>query len=140
MLTCQYIWAVPRTLPFQTKPDAWVRAVSPGTLLYMFRSPTWRTAGIAALFLAAALFGIASGVLFAYIGDLPGLPSLDTYSPNVTTRILGNDGAVVGELATERRDILKYSEIPPVLRLDLRHGLVNVVSGVVVIDAPSSAC
>ncbi len=82
----------------------------------MLRSPTWRTAGLAALFVAAALFGIASGVLFAYVGDLPGLPSLDAYAPSVTTRVLGADGTVVGELATERRQILKYSDIPEVLR------------------------
>ncbi len=82
----------------------------------MLRSPTWRTAGLAALFVAAALFGIASGVLFAFIGDLPGLPSLDNYAPSVTTRVLGADGTVIGELATERRELLKYSEIPAVLR------------------------
>jgi penicillin-binding protein 1A len=82
----------------------------------MFRSTTWKTAGLAALFLAAALFGIASGVLFAYVGDLPGLPSLETYAPSVTTRVLGADGTVIGELATERRELLKYSDIPTVLR------------------------
>ena len=82
----------------------------------MFRSPTWRTAGLAALFVAAALFGIASGVLFAYVGDLPGLPSLDNYAPSVTTRVVGADGTVIGELATERRELLKYSDIPAVLR------------------------
>lgn len=82
----------------------------------MLRSPTWRTAGLAALFVAAALFGIASGVLFAYVGDLPGLPSLDTYAPSVTTRVVGADGSVIGELATERRELLKYSDIPVVLR------------------------
>ncbi len=82
----------------------------------MLRSPTWRTAGLAALFVAAALFGIASGVLFAYVGDLPGLPSLDTYAPSVTTRVVGADGSVIGELATERRELLKYADIPVVLR------------------------
>ena len=71
---------------------------------------------MAALFIAAALFGIASGVMFAFVGDLPGLPSLENYSPSVTTRILGKDNVVIGELATERREILTYSEIPTVLR------------------------
>lgn len=82
----------------------------------MFRSPTLRIAGLAALFIAAALFGIASGVMFAFVGDLPGLPSLTDYAPSVTTRILGRDGTVVGELATERREILGYADIPVVLR------------------------
>ena len=54
--------------------------------------------------------------MFAFMGDLPGLPSLEAYAPNVTTRILGKDGKVVGEIATERRKILKYSDIPATLR------------------------
>ncbi len=82
----------------------------------MLRSPTLKVAGLAALFVAAALFGIAGGVMFAFMGDLPGLPSLENYSPSVTTRILGRDGVVVGELATQRREILKYEDIPDVLR------------------------
>ena len=85
-------------------------------MVSVLRSPALRVAGLAALFVAAALFGIASGVMFAFVGDLPGLPSLDSYAPSVTTRILGRDGAVVGELATERRELLKYSDIPLVLR------------------------
>jgi penicillin-binding protein 1A len=82
----------------------------------MLQSSGLKMAGLAALFAAAALFGIGGGVLFAYMGDLPGLPALEDYAPNVTTRILGGDGTVVGEIATERREILKYSDIPEVLR------------------------
>lgn len=82
----------------------------------MFRSPTLRVAGLAALFVAAALFGIASGVMFAFVGDLPGLPSLETYSPNVATRVLARDGALVGEFATERREVIRYQDIPAHLR------------------------
>jgi len=82
----------------------------------VLRSPTLKVAGLAALFVAAALFGIAGGVMFAFMGDLPGLPSLENYSPSVTTRILGRDGVVVGELATQRREILKSSDIPDVLQ------------------------
>jgi penicillin-binding protein 1A len=72
--------------------------------------------GIAALFLAAALFGIAGGVLFAFTGDLPQISALDHYSPGTTTRVLGRDGSVIGEFATERRDLVTYAQIPPVLR------------------------
>ncbi len=82
----------------------------------MFRSTTLKAAGLAALFVAAAFFGIASGVMFAFMGDLPGLPSLETYNPSVATRLLGRDGSVIGELATERREVLKYADIPAVLR------------------------
>jgi penicillin-binding protein 1A len=72
--------------------------------------------GLAALFLAAALLGIASGVFFAFTGDLPRISALDDYNPGTTTRVLGRDGSVIGEFATERRDLVTYDQIPPVLR------------------------
>ena len=72
--------------------------------------------GIAALFLGAALSGTAGGVLFAYIGDLPQISALDDYTPGTITRIIGRDGSVVGEFATERRQIVAYENIPEVLR------------------------
>jgi penicillin-binding protein 1A len=75
-----------------------------------------RSFGIAALFLAAALFGIAGGVTFAFVGDLPEISALDDYAPGTITRVLGRDGTVVGELATERRQLVTYDQIPPVLR------------------------
>ena len=50
-----------------------------------------RHAGIAALFVAAALLGTLSGVLFAYSGDLPQISALDSYAPNTITRVLGKD-------------------------------------------------
>ena len=75
-----------------------------------------RSFGIVALFLAAAFFGIASGVLFAFVGDLPQISALDDYSPSTITRVLGRNGAVVGEFASERRQIVTYEQIPPVLR------------------------
>jgi len=68
------------------------------------------------LFLAAALFGTASGVLFAFVGDLPQISALDNYAPGVITRVLARDGSLVGEFATERREIVTFEEIPEVLR------------------------
>ena len=73
--------------------------------------------GLIALFLAAALLGTATGVLFAFVGDLPQISALDDYSPSTITRVVGRDGAVVGEFATERRTIVTYEQIPEVLRL-----------------------
>src|SRR5689334_22503807 len=72
--------------------------------------------GLAALFLAAALFGTASGVLFAFVDDLPQISALDDYSPGTITKVLGRDGSVVGDFATERRQVVAYEEIPEVLR------------------------
>jgi penicillin-binding protein 1A len=75
-----------------------------------------RSFGIVALFLAAALFGVASGVLFAFVGDLPQVSALDDFEPGTITRVLGRDGSVVGEFASERREIVTYDQIPEVLR------------------------
>src|SRR6185436_7494539 len=70
-----------------------------------------RHAGLAALFVAAALLGTLSGVLFAYSDDLPEVSALDNYAPNTITRVLGKGGAVVGEFAVERRVVIHYNEI-----------------------------
>jgi penicillin-binding protein 1A len=75
-----------------------------------------RHAGLTLLFVGAALAGTASGVLFAYSDDLPGISALDSYRPDTITRVVGRDGAIVGEFATERRVVLRYDEIPVVMR------------------------
>jgi penicillin-binding protein 1A len=75
-----------------------------------------RQAGIAALFVIAAVLGLATGVLLAYAGDLPLISALDEYTPSTITRVHAADGTVVGEFATQRRVLLKYEDIPDTLR------------------------
>jgi penicillin-binding protein 1A len=75
-----------------------------------------RHAVVIGLFIAAALLGTLSGVLFAYSDDLPRVTALDDYSPNTITRVVGRDGALVGEFAVERRVVLRYEEIPERMR------------------------
>ncbi len=75
-----------------------------------------RHAVVVGLFVATALLGTLSGVLFAYSDDLPRVSALDGYSPNTITRVLGRDGALVGEFAVERRVVLRYEEIPEQMR------------------------
>src|SRR6187397_2136702 len=75
-----------------------------------------RHAGFAALFVAAALLGTLSGVLFAYSDDLPEVSALDNYSPNTITRVIGKNGQLVGEFAVERRVVIHYTDIPQNLR------------------------
>jgi penicillin-binding protein 1A len=80
----------------------------------MFRSSRWiRTFGLAALFVAAALAGTASGVLFAFAGDLPQISRLDDYLPSTITRVHARDGSIAGEFATERRLVVTYDQISP---------------------------
>ena len=73
-------------------------------------------AGLIALFVVAALLGTLGGVLFAYGDDLPEISALDDYQPNTITRLLARDGQVIGEFATERRVVIGYDDMAPVLR------------------------
>jgi penicillin-binding protein 1A len=75
-----------------------------------------RQAGLVALFVAAALLGTLSGVLFAYADDLPEISALDSYEPHTITRVFARDGQVIGEFAIERRVVIGYDQMAPVLR------------------------
>ncbi len=75
-----------------------------------------RNAGIVALFIVAAMLGILSGVMFAFAGDLPQVSALDNYNPSTITRIYAANHQVIGEFATQRRVIVKYDDINPLLR------------------------
>src|SRR2546425_10764117 len=75
-----------------------------------------RNAGIVALFILAAMLGILSGVMFAYAGDLPQVSALDNYTPSTITRIYSANGQVIGEFATQRRVVVAFDDINPVLR------------------------
>ena len=81
---------------------------------YVIRIAT--RAGLVALFASAALLGTVSGVLFAYAGDLPQISALDDYAPSTITRVYASDGQVVGEFATQRRVVIGYDDICPLLR------------------------
>ena len=80
------------------------------------RASLARQATIVALFMLAAMLGILTGVLVAYTGDLPQVSALDEYKPSTITRVYASDGRVIGEFATQRRVILKYEEIPVLMR------------------------
>ena len=75
-----------------------------------------RGAGIALLFILAAGLGVASGVMFAYSGDMPKISELDDYAPSTITRIHGAGGEIIGEFAIQRREVIPYEAISPKLR------------------------
>src|SRR3954462_3848120 len=75
-----------------------------------------RNAVIVALFIVAAMLGILSGVMFACAGDLPQVSALDNYTPSTITRIFSESGQVIGEFATQRRVVVGYDDINPLLR------------------------
>src|SRR5262245_8370787 len=74
-----------------------------------------RRAGLALLFVVAAALGIATGIVFAYAGDLPRISALDDYAPSTISRVYGARGEIVGEFAIERREIIPYEAISPKL-------------------------
>jgi penicillin-binding protein 1A len=70
---------------------------------------------LAFLLLCSILFGIAGGLLFVYVGDLPEIRALETYRPNVVTEIYADDGQLVGSFALQRRILMTYEQCPKVL-------------------------
>ena len=74
-----------------------------------------RRAVVVALFLLAAVAGIATGVIFAFAGDLPRISALDDYAPSTISRVYGARGEIVGEFAIERREVIPYERISPLL-------------------------
>ena len=75
-----------------------------------------KSAGLIVLFVLAAVLGTVSGVLFAFAGDLPQITALDDYAPSTITRVYGSRGEVVGEFSTQRRVVIPYEAMAPVLR------------------------
>ncbi len=73
-------------------------------------------AGLAALFIAVALLGVLSGVMFAHASDLPLISGLDRYAPSAITRVYASNGETLGEFAIERRLVIPYEDISPHLR------------------------
>jgi penicillin-binding protein 1A len=74
-----------------------------------------RNAGIIILFIVAAVLGTASGVIFAFAGDLPRISALDDYAPSTISRVYGSKGEIVGEFAIQRREVIPYDAISPKL-------------------------
>src|ERR1700685_2951831 len=68
------------------------------------------------LVVCAIGLGAAVGLLFVYSSDLPEIHALQDYRPNVVTELYADDGQSVGTFALQRRILLTYNQIPPVLR------------------------
>jgi len=77
---------------------------------------TLRRAVVTSLFVAAILAGALLGVFFAFESDLPQVTSLEDFQPNIITQVFSADGSVLGEFAIEKRVVVSFTDIPPVLR------------------------
>lgn len=65
---------------------------------------------------AAAVCGIMFGLLIVYSIDLPQMQDLAKYRPNTTTVLLDIHDREIGSFALERRLVVGYTDLPPVLR------------------------
>jgi penicillin-binding protein 1A len=68
------------------------------------------------LLLASIALGGLAGLLFVYSSDLPQIRALEDFQPDVVTELYADDGQVVGNFALQRRVLLSYEQIPPVLK------------------------
>ncbi len=64
----------------------------------------------------SAIFGAMCGLLLVYSIALPQMDDLARYRPNTTTELLDVHGQVFGSFALERRVVVPYGDLPPVLR------------------------
>ena len=68
------------------------------------------------LLLASIAVGALAGLLFVDSSDLPQIHALEDFQPDVVTELYADDGQVVGNFALQRRVLLSYEQIPPVLK------------------------
>ena len=86
-----------------------MRSARPGVL-------TFRRIVVTTLLTGAVVAGSLFGVFLAYENDLPQVTSLEDFQPNIITQVFAADGTVLGEFAIERRVVVAFKDIPPVLR------------------------
>ena len=71
-------------------------------------------AAICAGGIAALLLAVGIGLAAAY-PNLPDVVELADYRPKLPLRIYSNDGELIGEFGEERRNLLPFEDIPPVM-------------------------
>ena len=86
-----------------------MRSPRPGVL-------TFRRIVVTTFLTGAVVAGALFGVFLAYESDLPQVTSLEDFQPNIITQVFSADGKVLGEFAIERRVVVAFKDIPPVLR------------------------
>ena len=72
--------------------------------------------GFLLLALMAAAIGTSAGLLLVYSTDLPQIGELEHYRPSSITELYDDQGREIGSFALQRRVIVGYDDIPPILR------------------------
>jgi penicillin-binding protein 1A len=68
------------------------------------------------LILLAAGGGALGGLVFVHSSNLPQVRQLMEFRPDVMTELYADDGTLIGSFALERRVIVNYDQIPPVMK------------------------
>ena len=68
------------------------------------------------LLVLVIVLGAGAGLLFVYASELPEIRALEDYRPNVVTELYADDGRQIGTFALQRRILLTWEQIPPVLK------------------------
>jgi penicillin-binding protein 1A len=74
----------------------------------------WATYGLSIL--GVAVLGMVFGLIFGYAIDLPRVDQLQKVRPNVVSYVYSDDGRVLGHFATEKRILVSYNQIPPMVK------------------------
>src|SRR6476646_7710977 len=61
-------------------------------------------------------FAYASWAMVCRAGRCPSAAALDSYEPRQTSKLYAADGRFIAELGLERRTIVKFDDIPPLVR------------------------
>jgi penicillin-binding protein 1A len=68
-------------------------------------------------FSAVTVAGVCLAIYAAWLFQgLPGSGELAEYRPPTATRVFAHDGELIGEFGRERRIIVPYDDIPPMVR------------------------
>src|SRR5208283_2571076 len=65
---------------------------------------------LAFIFITSCLAGVFYLIL---LFQLPNIKTLEDYNPPLATRILSNDGTIIGYLFKEKRILVSLSDLPP---------------------------
>jgi penicillin-binding protein 1A len=68
------------------------------------------------LLVLSASLGSVAGLVFVYSANLPQIQQLMDYRPDVMTELYADDGTLLGSFALEHRVIVRYDQIPQVLK------------------------
>ena len=70
---------------------------------------------------------LAGFILMMAYPSLPDIDALATYQPKMPLRVFSADNVLIGEFGEERRSLVRYKDIPPVMKLDLQYSEIWMV-------------